>query len=146
MTTVVKGAQVVLHFALALDESSKNVIDSTFEAEPAKLVIGDGNLPKGFEQCLYGMRTGECKSCQVLPEDAFGQPDPNNIQIMNKEQFKEINLEEGLVVSFENAEGDETIGVIKTINDNEEVIIDFNHPLAGKTLYFRAKIIDITIP
>ncbi|MBC7185324.1 MAG: FKBP-type peptidyl-prolyl cis-trans isomerase, partial [Marinobacter sp.] len=73
-----KGTRVKLHFALKFPDGE--VIDSTFEKEPASLEIGDENLPENFEAYLMGMKAGDRDSFQVPPEKAFGQHNPNNVQ------------------------------------------------------------------
>lgn len=138
---VSQGKQVTLHFALKLDDGQ--VVDSTFEAKPATLVIGDGNLPEGFEGFLIGLETGAKDSFVVPPEKAFAQPNPNNIQHMKRSDFgADIQLEEGMIVSFADANGAELPGVIKEVHDNL-VIVDFNHPLAGKALTFDVEILEV---
>ena len=142
---VIEGARIKLHFSLALDNASGDVIDSTFGDRPAELVVGDGNLPEGFESCLLGMREGQESIFTVPPEKAFGQRNPNNIQVLSHRNFKEMHLEEGLVISFSDAGGQELPGVIKAI-DQDDVTVDFNHPLSGRTLAFRVSILEVILP
>jgi len=142
MDNVVKGAKVSLHFSLSLADATKAVIDSSFEGEPVSFVVGDGNLPEGFESFILGMKEGEDKTFTVLPEKAFGQHNPHNIQRIEREHFKTIQLDIGLVVSFTDASKQELPGVIAAFDD-KEVTVDFNHPLAGKTLSLRVHIIHI---
>lgn len=142
MTNISKGAKVTLHFSLAFDSNAESIIDSTFEGEPAQFIVGDGSLPEGFESYLMGMQVGEDQTFSVLPEKAFGQCNPNNIQVMTRKDFTDMQLEEGLVVSFSDAGKNELPGVIKTFDD-ETVTVDFNHPLAGQALSFRAKIVEV---
>lgn len=136
-----QGKQVTLHFALKLEDGQ--VVDSTFEAKPATLIIGDGNLPEGFEGFLIGLENGAKDSFVVPPEKAFAQPNPNNVQHMKRSDFgADIQLEEGMIVSFADANGAELPGVIKEVHDNL-VIVDFNHPLAGKALTFDVEILEV---
>jgi FKBP-type peptidyl-prolyl cis-trans isomerase SlpA len=75
--------------------------------------MGDGSLLPGFEQRLLGMRPGERKLFQVPPEDAFGQPNENNVQRIDRDNFDDdIELELGLVCSFADAAGGEVPGMI----------------------------------
>lgn len=135
------GKWVELNFALKLADGQ--VIDSTFDKKPATLKLGDGNLPEGFEALLVGLEAGNKQSFSVPPEKAFSQPNPNNIQTMKRTDFgADIQLEEGMVVSFADANQAELPGVIKTIEDNV-VVVDFNHPLAGKALIFDVEIIAV---
>jgi FKBP-type peptidyl-prolyl cis-trans isomerase SlpA len=135
------ASRVSLHFSLSLDDGS--LIDSNFEQMPATLRIGDGNLPPGFEEHLIGMRAAQTASFTVLPEKAFGQHNPSNIQHIKRKSFaQDMALSEGLVVSFADANRGELPGVIQCIDD-DEVTVDFNHPLAGKTLTFKVEIVAV---
>lgn len=139
-----KGKQVTLHFALKLNDGQ--VVDTTFDKEPATLVVGDGNLPEGFEALLIGLEAGNKHSFTVAPEDAFAQKNPNNIQHMKRSDFAaDMELEVGLMVSFADANGAELPGVIKEVHDNL-VIVDFNHPLAGEELIFDVEIVNVAQP
>lgn len=134
-------SKVVLHFALKLEDGQ--VVDSTFDKSPASLIIGDGNLPDGFEACLLGLEVGAKESFNIAPENAFAQPNPNNLQTMKRSDFDaDMELEVGMIVSFADANKSELPGVIKTVEDNL-VIVDFNHPLAGKSLQFDVEIIAV---
>jgi len=138
---IAKGTQVVLNFALALENDQE--IDSTFDRKPATLTIGDGNLPGGFESLLIGLEAGAKRTFDVPPEQAFSQPNPNNIQIMKRSDFAaDMELEVGSVVSFADANNSELPGVIKEIEETQ-VTVDFNHPLAGQRLKFRVEILEV---
>lgn len=135
------GAKVTLHFALKLDDGS--IVDSTFEREPAVFTIGDGSLLEGFEQSIFGMSAGQKDVFVIKPEKGFGAPNPNNLQEMPRDQFDEgLELVEGLVLSFADARKSELPGVVKSFDD-ETVVIDFNHPLAGKDILFEVEIIAV---
>jgi len=135
------ASRVTLHFSLSLEDGS--VIDSNFDQTPATLSIGDGNLPLGFEEHLLGMSGGQQESFTVLPEKAFGQHNPSNIQHVKRNSFAaDMALSEGLVVSFADANKGELPGVIQAIGE-DEVTVDFNHPLAGKNLIFKVAIIAV---
>jgi FKBP-type peptidyl-prolyl cis-trans isomerase SlpA len=141
---IAKGKQVTLHFALKLNDGQ--VVDSTFEKEPATLVVGDGNLPEGFEALLVGLDAGAKQSFVIAPENAFAQKNPNNVQHMKRSDFgADMELEVGLMISFADANGAELPGVIKEVHDNL-VIVDFNHPLAGEELTFDVEIINVSEP
>ncbi|MDF1764542.1 MAG: FKBP-type peptidyl-prolyl cis-trans isomerase, partial [Oleibacter sp.] len=74
------GSKVTLHFALKL--SADQEVDSTFGNEPASFTLGDGNLLPGFETYLLGLKAGDTGSFTVPPQEAFGQPNPQNMQEM----------------------------------------------------------------
>jgi FKBP-type peptidyl-prolyl cis-trans isomerase SlpA len=132
--------QVTLHFALKLDNG--DVVDSTFDKNPATFKVGDGNLLPGFEQAIYGLKAGDKRSLPISPEQGFGQGNPQNIQVMPRSQFQDMELSEGLLVIFNDAANAELPGVVKSFDDNQ-VTIDFNHPLAGKALSFDVEIIEV---
>ena len=132
--------EVTLHFALKLENG--DVVDSTFDKQPATFKVGDGNLLPGFEVALYGFKAGDKRSLQIAPENAFGQPNPQNVQVMPRRQFQDMELSEGLLIIFNDAANAELPGVVKAF-DEQQVTIDFNHPLAGKTLSFDVEIIAV---
>ena len=134
------ATQVTLHFAIKLDNG--DVVDSTFDKEPATFTVGDGSLLPGFEQALYGLKAGDKRSLPIGPEQGFGQGNPQNIQVMPRAQFADMELSEGLLIIFNDAAIAELPGVVKAFDANQ-VTIDFNHPLAGKDLTFDVEIIDV---
>ena len=135
------SSHLTLHFAL--HHANGVTIDSTFDKAPVELTIGDGNLLAGFEACLIGLMVGDHKTFTVAPENGFGQHNPANLQTLKRHQFgPDMVLEQGLVVSFSDAANTELPGVVKTI-DGDEVVMDFNHPLAGVELKFEVQIITV---
>ncbi|KAB0493020.1 MULTISPECIES: FKBP-type peptidyl-prolyl cis-trans isomerase [Pseudomonas] len=135
-----QNTQVTLHFALRLETG--DTVDSTFDKSPATFKVGDGSLLPGFEAALFGFKAGDKRTLEILPENAFGQPNPQNVQVIPRSQFKDMELSEGLLVIFNDAANTELPGVVKAFDD-EQVTIDFNHPLAGKTLTFDVEIKDV---
>lgn len=132
--SVGEGTRVFLNFALTLEDGSE--VDSNFGGDAVSFAIGDGSLLPGFERQLLGMQPGERKLFQVPPEDAFGQPNENNVQRIPRDGFDDgIELELGLVCSFADAAGTELPGMVVGF-DEKEVTVDFNHPLAGRTILF----------
>lgn len=127
------GTRVVLNFALSLETGEE--IDSNFDRDAVSFAVGDGSLLPGFERCLFGMLPGERRLFEVTPENAFGQPNDNNVQRVDRQHFREIDLQPGLVCSFTDASGGELPGVVVDF-DEKEVTVDFNHPLAGRTILF----------
>lgn len=136
------ATQVTLHFAIKLDNG--DVVDSTFDKQPATFTVGDGSLLPGFEQALYGLKAGDKRSLPIGPEQGFGQGNPQNIQVMPRAQFADMELSEGLLIIFNDAANAELPGVVKAFDANQ-VTIDFNHPLAGKDLTFDVEIIDVKV-
>lgn len=135
-----EGMEVTLHFTLKLEDGT--VVDSTRDKQPATFQVGDGNLPPGFEAPLKGLTGGDTGSYEISPEHAFGQHNPQNVQKISRDSFEGPELEEGLVMSFTDPNGGELPGVVTEI-DEKRVEVDFNHPLAGRTLTFDVEILDV---
>ena len=139
LTPIRQGARVTLNFSLALEDG--HVIDSNFESPPATFFLGDGSLLPGFEEVLEGLVCGSEAQFVVPAEKAFGQHNPENVQLIKRSLFDEDELQPGLVISFQNGDG-ELPGVILSISEHE-VTVDFNHPLAGQAIVFAVTIIDV---
>lgn len=138
--TIGPGRKVTMHFAIKLEDGQ--IIDSNFEKSPVEFEVGDGNIPDGFESALTGLKVGDHVELTIAPERGFGQHNPSNIQRMKRSDFKDMDLEPGLVVSFQEP-GGEIPGVVVEFDD-ANVSVDFNHPLAGKTLTFEVKVLQVT--
>lgn len=129
-----EGTRIFLNFSLSLEDGSE--IDSNFSGEPVDFVVGDGSLLPGFERLLFGMSAGQRQIFSVEPENAFGMPNDNNVQEVERDHFDEdSDLEIGLLYSFADAGGGELPGLVIDY-DEEWVTVDFNHPLSGRTILF----------
>ncbi len=136
------NSKVTLHFSIKLADGS--AVDTTkMTGKPATVVIGDGTLSAGFEKALLGLNAGDKKQIILPPEEAAGMPNPNNIYTLTRKQFPDdMQLEEGLIVSFAQPDGQEIPGIIRKI-ENEQITVDFNHPLAGQILTFDVEILAV---
>ncbi|MEX1058726.1 MAG: FKBP-type peptidyl-prolyl cis-trans isomerase [Natronospirillum sp.] len=139
---ITDNSQVTLHFELALQDGE--VIDSNFDGQPATFVMGDESLLPGFEHKLLGLISGTKQVFEVLADDAFGPHLEDNVQSFKRHLFGvDYVLEPGVVVSFADAAGAELPGVVSSL-DGDYVTVDFNHPLAGKTITFRVNVVAVT--
>ena len=134
------GTKVTLTFSLSLESGEQ--IDSTGN-QAAEFTVGDGKLLPGFENALFGLKSGDEQTLHIEPEAAFGVPNDENIQRIKRSSFQSnMALTEGLMMSFSDAQNAELPGVIVSIDD-DYVDVDFNHPLAGKTIVFAVSIVDV---
>lgn len=143
-TRITYGSLVKLHFEVSLENGT--MIDSTFSREtPVSLTIGDESLLPGFEQVLMNLRAGDTRSAHLDPEQAFGDWNPDNIQQFSRAQFALIadNPEIGMMIEFEDKGKNTLAGTINAIED-DEIEVDFNHPLAGQAVLFKVKIFKVT--
>lgn len=131
--------QFTIHFSLALENGE--IIDTTENREPVTFTIGDGNLLPGFEQAMLEQSAGEKKTYRLKPEQAFGARQDENLHTIPLYQFPaDLALEKGLVVGFSDQNGNEQPGVIIEVG-RTSAEIDFNHPLAGKTIMFTVEVL-----
>ncbi len=140
------GCSIALHFSLALNNGE--VIDSNFDAMPATFRLGDGNMLPGFEQVLLGLRAGESVETSISPDRAFGEVNSSNSQTFPIDKLRNLLDDEllpaevGTVIAFKDPAGFDLPGVVKSISE-ETIVVDFNHPLAGKTIVFKASIVAV---
>lgn len=140
---VAPGLQLVISFSIALP--SGQVLDQADEADPLTLELGDGQLHPNLEALLTGLEVGTEAKFSVPPEDGFGYPDPTNVYDIAQVEFAEdMDLKPGLVIGFTTPTGDEIPGTIVAVDDEQQQVkVDFNHPLAGETFIFEVKILAI---
>ena len=136
-------SEVLFHFSIKLEDGS--AADSTkVHNKPAKLFMGDGSLTENFEKCLLGLKAGESKSFNLEPEDAFGQPNPDNIYYVDRSKFgPDAPAEVGSIIAFTQPDGTELPGLVREVA-GDSVTIDFNHPLAGQKVTFEVDILEVT--
>jgi FKBP-type peptidyl-prolyl cis-trans isomerase SlpA len=132
---------VTLHLSLTLKDGT--VAESTFDGEPLTFTMGDGSLVEGLELGLYGLRAGDRQRLELYPEQHFGLHDPAKVHQMARSEFSaDITLEPGVIVGFDTLAGEELSGTVVSLDDTT-VEVDFNHPLAGRTVTFDVEIIDV---
>jgi FKBP-type peptidyl-prolyl cis-trans isomerase SlpA len=138
------GKIVTLHFALMLENNDP--VDSNFDKPAVSFTVGDGSLLAGFEQVLMGLKAGAADEVTIAPGAAFGVVNEDNIQRFPRYQFPpDLALAAGLVINFADSAGNNQAGVVKQF-DSAWVEVDFNHPLAGRSIRFRFYIHDVQLP
>jgi FKBP-type peptidyl-prolyl cis-trans isomerase SlpA len=140
MTVVGPDTRVTLHFSILLESGEE--IDSTRRSRPATFTVGDGSLLPGFERALFGLSAGADEQLRIAAPDGFGEQRQENLRFVPMAQFAaNVAPEPGLVVSFAGP-GGELPGVVRSI-EGDLVVVDFNHPLAGKNLIFDVSILKV---
>jgi FKBP-type peptidyl-prolyl cis-trans isomerase SlpA len=137
---ILPGSTVTLHFSLSLPDGTEAI--STFGEEPLRFQMGDKTFQPGMELALYGLRAGDEQTLTLTPEQAYGDPEPGLVQRLPLADFGELAPEVGQIMSFALGEIGETMGIIREI-DGDEVVVDFNHPLAGHEVVFRVQILAV---
>jgi len=137
--TVSLGKEVTLHYTLTLDDGS--VVSSTRGKSPLNYIHGTHKLVPGLEKALEGMHTGETKSVLVKPEDAYGQFEAGKIVEVKKSDVQG-DLKVGAFLQGSRPNGEVVRSRILEIKD-DSVVLDFNHPMAGKNLHYDIEVLEI---
>lgn len=116
-----------------------NIVDSNVGGAPLVFMFGKGQIIPGLENGIANMGIGEKADILVKPVDAYGEYNQEASQEVPKDQFAGIDLEVGMSLYGQGEDGGTVQVIVKEIGD-ENVIIDFNHPLAGKDLMFSVTI------
>ncbi len=131
----------VVTMSYTLRDDAGNVLDQS-NGQPFEFLQGHGNIIPGLEKQLMGLNVGDKRNVQVQAEEAYGVYNPELRFSMNAEQFGETKPEPGMMVQFGAPEGGSFMASVIGTEDNL-VILDANHPLAGKTLHFDVEIQNI---
>ena len=138
--TVQDNLVVTLDYKLIVEDE---MLESTEDGEPILFIQGIGQIIPGLENALYGMEVGDQKTVVIQPENAYGEYDPESLQDAKKEEFsEEVPLDVGTFLDLEDDEGDILSAQIIAAEE-DTVTLDFNHPLAGKTLTFEITVTDL---
>lgn len=134
-----KGTKVKVEYTGTLKDGS--VFDSSEGKEPLEFEAGEGKVIKGFDAAVLGMKLNEEKTFTIPAADAYGEPRPEMVNKIPKEQVPDVDkLKEGMLVGVALPTGQHMPAQVKAIDD-KEVTLDLNHPLAGKDLTFKIKIV-----
>ena len=139
--TVSAGNAVSLEYTLTLDDQS--VLESNVGKEPMTYTQGAHEIVPGLETAMEGMKKGERKHVVVTPTDGYGPIDPQAIREVKKELIPAAAQKVGAQLQAQAADGVTVFSIVKEIKE-ETVVLDFNHPLAGKTLHFDVTVLAIT--
>jgi len=139
-TIVQDGAIVSIEYTLT-DDSGK-VIDTSVGKEPLTYIHGAGQIVKGLERELNGLKVGDQKKVAVKPEDGYGMPSEIALQEIPREKVPTEAQKEGAMLMTKSPDG-RSIPIKVAQVKEKTVVVDFNHPLAGKTLHFDVKVKDI---
>ena len=138
MRKVQTGDHVNIEYEGMLENGE--IVERSSDTGPVEFGLGKNIMPPGFEKALIGMREGEEKIITMAPEEAFGPRDENLIHTVNRSVLGEkIQPKPGMVIGMTlDKEGPpHKIPALVTAVEGDEVTIDFNHPLAGKTLIYK---------
>jgi len=129
---------VSIHYTLTDDDGE--TIDTSSGGEPLVYLHGAQNIIPGLENALTGKSVGDQLQVTIQPEDAYGELDSELLQLVPRDAFEGIDdIEPGMQFEARSPDGDTQVVVVQDVNE-EGVVIDGNHPLAGQVLHF-----DVTV-
>ena len=141
MSTINNNQVVQFHYTLKDDEG--NIIDQSPEGQPLAYLHGYQNIIPGLEAQLVGKAVGDKFTASVEPADAYGEFDDAAVQEVPRENFQGVvNVQAGMQFQSQTEDGHVMLVTVKDVQD-DMVIVDANHPLAGKKLHFDVEIADI---
>jgi peptidylprolyl isomerase len=145
-----KGDFVLVDYVMKVKDTNE-VIDLTVEEvakkekvyredgiyEPALVILGEGWILKGVEEELYKMDVGESKVIEVPPDKAFGERDPSKVKIVNARDLTKRGITPRVGARVELDDG---VAIIRRA-EGGRVVLDYNHPLAGRTIVCEVKVV-----
>jgi FKBP-type peptidyl-prolyl cis-trans isomerase 2 len=138
--TIDKDRVVKFHYTLKV---GSEVVETTEGKEPLQYTHGQGALIPGLENALVGLKAGDEKTVIVEPKDGYGEVIKEAIKEFTKDTFpKDMTPQKGMILEFKGPNGESIPGIIEEIKD-DKVMVNFNHPLAGKILEFQVKIVEV---
>lgn len=141
MSQVKQNDTVRVHYTGKLADGQ--IFDSSLEREPIEFTMGQGQLIPGFENGLLEMKVNEKKTVTIPSEEAYGEPRQELIQEVEKNQLpEEIKPEEGMGLVSKSPDGQEMNLIVREVKE-DTIVVDGNHPLAGKDLTFDLEVIEI---
>ena len=140
MTAIEQDKVATVHYRGTFPASGEE-FDSSHGSDPLAFLVGHGNMILGFEQELLGASVGDEREFTLMPENAYGMRDEEQVVRIDKAEFEGMKIAVGMTLVAE-IEGDHSAFSVTEIGD-EHVTGDFNHPLAGETLHFNVEVVDV---
>ena len=130
---------VKMHYSVL--DNNKNTIDNSFDGEPLVFIVGTGFLIPGLENALLGKEAGDTFSVTVEPEQGYGERHDDLMEAVPKSMFEGMEIEVGMQFRATTDAGDQSVMIIEI--QDEDVIVDGNHPLSGITLHFDVEVLEV---
>jgi len=141
MAKAKQGDTVSVHYTGKLEDG--RVFDSSLKREPLQFTLGEGKIIPGFEVAVAGMSAGEKKTITLPPEEAYGPRREEMVVEMGRDKMPDgVEPQVGQHLQLMNAAGQALVALIVDVRD-DVVVLDGNHPLAGKALIFEIELVKI---
>ncbi len=137
-----KGNTVKVHYTGTLDDGS--TFDSSVGRDPLEFELGAGMMIKGFDDAVFGMGVGDSKKINIVPAEAYGEYNEDLLHKVPKDQVPaDLKAEVGSRLAVTQENGSQVPVVVVDVND-DGIVLDANHELAGKALNFEIEVVSIT--
>jgi peptidylprolyl isomerase len=136
---VTKGQCVHVNYRGTLKDGTE--FDSSYDREPLEFTLGEGQVIPGFEEALEGMEEGQRKTVTIPPEEAYGPHHDEAVQSVPLAIFSD-HPEPGEIVTLVAPDGTEVMATVLELK-GDDVVLDFNHPLAGEPLTFELELVKV---
>lgn len=141
MSQAKSGDNVKIHYTGTLADGTE--FDSSAGREPLEFALGSGQVIPGFDSAVDGMAVGDNKTVNIPPDEAYGQRHDQLIQQVPKSALpEEMTPEPGMQLQSQSPDG-QVMNLVVTEVADETITVDGNHPLAGETLTFDIKLVEI---
>lgn len=144
-----KNHVVSLHYVLTEDHEQGEFLEETYGEEPLQFIFGVGMMLPTFEDHLENLKKGDHFKFILEPEDAYGDYEESAVVEMDLSKFEDADgnidaerLKPGAPINLSDPEGRTFHGVIAEVK-TESIVVDFNHPMSGRTLHFKGEILDV---
>jgi FKBP-type peptidyl-prolyl cis-trans isomerase 2 len=135
------GDTVRVHYTGKLDDGTE--FDSSLNREPLEFTLGEGQVVPGFENAVMGMNTGESKTAEIPPEEAYGPHRQELVlEVDSSELPEDLNPQKGQRLQMRQPDGQTVIVEITDVSESS-ITLDANHPLAGESLTFDIELVEI---
>lgn len=147
---ITKNTVVSLTYVLKHDNANGEIIEETRAGDPLVFLYGNGQMLPKFEENLSTLKTGDAFEFTLTSADAYGEKDQDAIIDLDKGIFMidgktdDELLTIGNVIPMRDDQGNMLQGTVVSVS-NDSVRMDFNHPMAGNTLHFTGKVVDVRI-
>ncbi|MFT3806255.1 FKBP-type peptidyl-prolyl cis-trans isomerase [Arenimonas sp.] len=134
--------RTVASFHYTLTDDSGQVIDSSSGHAPLTYLHGAGNIVPGLEKAMIGRSAGDAFNVVVAPEEGYGEPNQMLVQVVPRAAFQGVEeLAVGMEFQAHTPQGPMSVAIAKI--EGDEITVDGNHPLAGRTLHFAIEVTDV---
>jgi peptidylprolyl isomerase len=132
---------VLVHYTGTFEDGE--IFDTSIDREPLEFRVGSGDVIPGFDQAVMGMKINEEKDFVVKPDEGYGERDDKMTYRFPSDEIKShFEPEVGLTIGLELEDGNRVPAIITEVTE-KEVVVDLNHPLAGRTLHFHIQLLEI---